>query len=56
MLITGNTLRHRDSLQFLWGKHLQCSIKRMFEVIKITKNADIEIKVKLTQTEKIQQK
>ena len=24
MLITGNTLRHRDSLHFLWGKHLQC--------------------------------
>ena len=26
MLITGNTLRHRNSLQFLWGKHLQCTI------------------------------
>ena len=24
MLITGNTLQHRDSLHFLWGKHLQC--------------------------------
>ena len=22
--VTGNTLRHRDSLHFLWGKHLQC--------------------------------
>ena len=22
--ITGNILRHRDSLHFLWGKHLQC--------------------------------
>ena len=28
----------------------------MFEVIKITKNADIEIQVKLTQNEKIQTK
>ena len=25
MHITGNTLRHRDSLHFLWGKHLQCT-------------------------------
>ena len=24
MHVTGNTLRHRDSLYFLWGKHLQC--------------------------------
>ena len=24
MHITGNTLRHRDSPHFLWGKHLQC--------------------------------
>ena len=23
---TGNTLQHRDSLHFLWGKHLQCSV------------------------------
>ena len=25
MHVTGNTLRHRDSLHFLWGKHLQCT-------------------------------
>ena len=25
MLITGHTLRHGDSLYFLWGKNLQCS-------------------------------
>ena len=25
MHVTGNTLQHRDSLHFLWGKHLQCS-------------------------------
>ena len=24
MHVTGNKLRHRDSLHFLWGKHLQC--------------------------------
>ena len=24
MHVTGNTLQHRDSLHFLWGKHLQC--------------------------------
>ena len=24
MHITGNILEHRDSLHFLWGKHLQC--------------------------------
>ena len=23
--VTGNTLPHRDSLHFLWGKYLQCS-------------------------------
>ena len=24
MHVTGNTMRHRASLHFLWGKHLQC--------------------------------
>ena len=27
-MFTGNTLRHRDSLHFLWGKHLQCSLSK----------------------------
>ena len=33
--ITGNILRHRDSLHFLWGKHLQCTTSAIPENIEI---------------------
>ena len=32
MLITVNTLRHRDSLYFLWGKNLQCNVEHWNKV------------------------
>ena len=32
MHVTGNTLRYRDSLHFLWGKHLQCKLFKKYVI------------------------
>ena len=45
MHVTGNTLRHRDSLHILWGKHLQCTA---ILVERVTSKGHFEIKRPLT--------